>query len=354
MHNKNIDLQHLQVDFNVKNFMEDRDDNGDEFYVFQGYGSTFGNVDLVGDAVQKGAFLDSLKKRMPNLLWQHKTDMPIGKFDIAREDDKGLYLQGRLPKSVQLSREAGELLKMGAINSMSIGFQIVDSDRDKDGVNIIKKVNLWEVSLVSIPANQLALITGVKAVTPYKNYPLAATDRAWDADAADKRVRKFVDAEDKPNAAYRETFMWWDSDEPDNFTSGKLGYVDVVDGKLMAIPRAIYAIAGALQGARGGVDIPEADQNKIKQNVDKYYQKMDMDSPFEKNMQIFDINMVKDIQSQKDFEKILRESGVFSNNAAKYLAARFKAANCEFSEIVETNIAKKLLEEIEEIKKSLA
>jgi len=158
---KDKNFKTLIFPFKVKQEQVSEDDN---FYSFEGYGSTFGNLDLVGDVVLPGAFSDSLKKRMPKLLWSHNAyQLPLGKFDTAQEDGNGLFMTGRLPKNVTASKDAGELMKMGAIDSMSIGFNIVESDVTSDGVMLLKKVDLWEVSLVNMPANPMASITSVKA-----------------------------------------------------------------------------------------------------------------------------------------------------------------------------------------------
>ena len=73
---------------------------------------------------------------------------------------------------------------------------------------------------------------------------------------------------------YARAFFWRDGENPEQFGSYKLGYADIVDGDLKAVPRGIFAVAGVLQGARGGADIPEAEQNSIKTQVGRYYQKM--------------------------------------------------------------------------------
>lgn len=138
-------------------------DNADYGY-FEGYGSVFGVVDAYRDCVDKGAFADSLSKKMPKLLLQHRGDMVAGKFTEAREDEHGLYLKGRLNLKVQHAREAYELLKDGSFEGMSIGFSVNEEELDKTtGVNHLKKIDLWEVSLVTFQACEPATVTQVKA-----------------------------------------------------------------------------------------------------------------------------------------------------------------------------------------------
>jgi hypothetical protein len=120
------------------------------------------------------------------------------------------------------------------------------------------------------------------SVTPFKNLPLAAQARRWDGGAAEKRVRKWAKATEEPNAKYRSAHLWFDSAAKENYTSYKLLYADVIDGELRAVPRAISAAAGVLDGARGGVDIPGADVTKAKIHLAKYFAKMGTEPPWDR------------------------------------------------------------------------
>jgi hypothetical protein len=121
------------------------------------------------------------------------------------------------------------------------------------------------------------------AVTSFQDLPLADRDREWDGDAADKRVRKWADAEDGPNQKYRDAHLWYDSDKKDNFTAYKLLIADVVDGKLKAVPRGVMAAGGIMDGARGGVDLPKDDIDRVKSHLAKYYKKMGETAPWERD-----------------------------------------------------------------------
>jgi hypothetical protein len=120
------------------------------------------------------------------------------------------------------------------------------------------------------------------AVTTFQDLPLAARDRAWDGAAAEKRVRAWAGAEDGPNQRYRDAHLWYDADKKDNFTAYKLLYADVVDGGLKAVPRGLIAAAGVLDGARGGVDLPEKDVERVRHHVRRYYEAMDETVPWER------------------------------------------------------------------------
>lgn len=137
--------------------------------VFEGYGSVFGNVDSYGDVVETGAFKNFLDKNKSNavkMLWQHNTNEPIGVYEHIAENDKGLYVKGRLLiDDIAKAKEAYALLKAGAINGLSIGFTVDNGGYEisKNGTRHLKSLSLWEVSLVTFPANQRAKVANVKA-----------------------------------------------------------------------------------------------------------------------------------------------------------------------------------------------
>ncbi|MHC2315158.1 HK97 family phage prohead protease [Bradyrhizobium diazoefficiens] len=132
---------------------------------FSGYGSVFGTIDSYKEAVDKGAFTETLKKNgMPALLWQHRSDQVIGIYTVAKEDDHGLYIEGQLNMETQQGREAYSLLKQGALNGLSIGFRpLVEEVNKETGVIHIKKLRLYEVSIVTFPANEDATVDSVKS-----------------------------------------------------------------------------------------------------------------------------------------------------------------------------------------------
>lgn len=139
---------------------------------FEGYGSVFGVVDSYADIVKKGAFKRSLKEHksagsMPKLLWQHRSDEPIGVYQDVAEDDHGLFVKGQLALKTARGAEAYELLKMGAIGGLSIGYMTIAYEWDeKTRVRTLTDIDLWECSLVTFPANPAAQVSGVKRTVP--------------------------------------------------------------------------------------------------------------------------------------------------------------------------------------------
>lgn len=135
------------------------DDQG----VIEGYGSFYGNKDQGGDIVVKGAFSDSLASgRKVKMLSQHDPYAVIGVWDEMTDDDKGLRVKGRILTSIQAGKDAYELVKAGAIDGLSIGYRTVKT-KAQSGARLIEKADLWEVSLVTFPMNEMTRIDAVKA-----------------------------------------------------------------------------------------------------------------------------------------------------------------------------------------------
>lgn len=117
-------------------------------------------------------------------------------------------------------------------------------------------------------------------VSSFSDLPLADRSRRWNGAAAEKRVRRWAAAQDGPNARYRKAHLWYDGDKKDEFTGYKLLIADVIDGTLTAVPRAVMAAAGVVDGARGGLDVPAGDIPKLRRHLARYYTKMDDTPPW--------------------------------------------------------------------------
>ena len=147
----------LDVPFKIKAVSEDG--------LFSGYGSVFGVIDSYKEVVAPGAFAESLSQRTPAMLWPHRSSEPIGVYSAIRAAQTGPYDDGRPALKTTRGAEAYELLKMGAISGMSIGFMTREDSYDRvTDVRTLKKVDLWEVSLVTFPANDAARVSGVKSI----------------------------------------------------------------------------------------------------------------------------------------------------------------------------------------------
>jgi len=134
---------------------------------FAGYASVFNIVDQQRDIILRGAFSRTVKGRAGDikLLWQHQQAEPIGMFNRMFEDARGLYVEGSLLLNVRRAQEAHTLLKAGVVKGLSIGYSPVRYKIDaKSGVRVLAEVDLWEVSLVTFPANEAANVTVVKQI----------------------------------------------------------------------------------------------------------------------------------------------------------------------------------------------
>lgn len=137
---------------------------------FEGYGSVFNITDGGGDIVVPGAFSETLATqkaagRMPAMLWQHRPAEPIGVYTSMAEDSIGLKVSGQLALKTARGAEAYELMKMGALSGMSIGYRSRDDSYDRvTGVRTLKKLDLIELSLVTFPMNDASRVSSVKSV----------------------------------------------------------------------------------------------------------------------------------------------------------------------------------------------
>ena len=139
---------------------------GEEEGEFTGYAAKYNNVDLGGDLIMRGAFDATVKKRgtQIKLLYQHRPSEPIGVITRINSDTRGLKITGKLLLSITQGRDTYELMKAGALDAMSIGYTLQEKDVSfKDGVRMLKRVDVREVSVVTFPMNERARITMVKS-----------------------------------------------------------------------------------------------------------------------------------------------------------------------------------------------
>lgn len=149
---------------------------------FEGYASVFGVVDQGLDVVERGAFAKSLGTRQVRMLWQHDSSQPIGVWDSIAEDERGLFVKGRLLSDVAKGKEAIALLKAGAIDSMSIGYRTMEAEASTAngrGVRKLLQIDLFEISLVTFPMLPEAKVTDVKAITTERDFERFLRDAGY-------------------------------------------------------------------------------------------------------------------------------------------------------------------------------
>jgi HK97 family phage prohead protease len=310
--------------------------------IIAGYIATW-DVDRGDDKFLPGAFKASIGKQVTlgrkNIPLKDFHGRTIGGFPIEtiKEDGIGLFGRGEVNLELEQGRDAFSLAKQNVYDSFSIGYLAIEVEFEA-GIRIIKESELLEGSVLDVPMNERALVTEVKAATQFKDFQLAARDRAWDSGAASGRVRAWAGAEDGLDTSeiqgkFRQGFFWYDAGESDVFSSYKLPFVDIIDGNPTAVPRGIFAAAAAMQGARGGVELPASDRAAVRRHIDRYYDKMNMDSPFEEQ-RAFRVDDISVLIDERVLENLLAKGVRFSQKTAKTLTAILKPV---FQRDAETN-----------------
>lgn len=149
-----------------------------------GYASHFGSIDSYGTAIKKGAFAETIGDRSGRIsvLWNHWSDNVIGKTTELKEDDTGLWFNAEIVEETQAGAEVMALLRRDVPLGMSFGFETLKSRPAEEGdnldwsqapdffktnegreyVRVIEEVRLWEISVVTFPANTQATIDSVR------------------------------------------------------------------------------------------------------------------------------------------------------------------------------------------------
>ena len=162
----------------------------------EGYASTFGNVDRVGDVVMPGAFAKTIAERLPTgkikLMGRHFAYggdglETVGTITELREDAKGLYFKADVADT-DMAQQYLKLAKGGHLSASSIGYQVMKaapSMREGQEVQELHELKLYEVTLTNNPANEMAELIGAKNaafLNALKNGDSSATaDRVIDA-----------------------------------------------------------------------------------------------------------------------------------------------------------------------------
>lgn len=149
----------------------------DEFGMISGYFSTYDKTpDSYGDIIEPGAFTETIKKREESghpfpLCFNHDFSAIIGAVDKVEDTEKGPYIEAHFIDT-QLAQDVRKMLQTGAIYQFSFAYDVTGSRRptaeeEKAGIfNVLTSVEVFEISVVTVPANQNAVVTEVKAVEP--------------------------------------------------------------------------------------------------------------------------------------------------------------------------------------------
>lgn len=248
--------------------------------------------------------------------WGHENAVIVGRIDDIRIEGSLVMFDGMLEEGLGGSASAEAVASLDVLG-ISMDGKVADESEilyeyDEYGWPTKATFELYEIfggTLTSQPAFQETLGVSVNGSIPTKtettptdgeepatdteasaNYsadlaafgatdfadlPLAGREDEWDSEAAEANVREWAGGEDDMDwEKYRKAFAWYDSDMAEEFGGYKLQFADVVDGELTAVPRGVFAVAAALEGSRGGVDIPEDDVTGVQAHIASYYDKM--------------------------------------------------------------------------------
>lgn len=256
--------------------------------IVEGYASIFSKQDENREVVDPGAFKKTIAERVmkgkvpyqDGHIWD--TAHTLGTVIWAEEDANGLRYRAKLSNAPSVMDARQKMLE-GHATRNSVGYVTMRDRFERDPatnkmIRHLVELKLLEISLMPVPAMSDAINTSIKAVVPFQDLPLAPRSRAWDAHGAVARMLEWAggqaDATKTNWTKYRRGFLWWNTDDPEMVGAYKLPIADVINGNLTAIPRALFAAAAAVQGARGGVEIPSDDMPGVRAHLERYYERM--------------------------------------------------------------------------------
>ncbi len=151
------ELKFLNIPFEIK-------EDSEKELIIEGHGAVKNNVDSGGDVIVDGAFKKTLEQRKGRIAFclQHDIRNPVGKIIEIKEDAKGLFLKVRISDS---EGDVKTKIREGILKELSIGFSVVEAkrgDRDDEDVLLLTEIKLFEISLVTIAMNELAMIEAMK------------------------------------------------------------------------------------------------------------------------------------------------------------------------------------------------
>lgn len=206
-----------------------------------GYGAVFGNKDRSGEIIDPFAVtnLDEFVKSGAILVGHNWGDPGVATISSARQDDYGVWIEAMwldTPSAAACRDIVRQRLQRGKSVGLSIGYRVI-KDEYVEGVRHLKEIEIYEVSIVPIPSNPLATVTSAKSA----KYPVA--DVTFNAEEANIRWKEATGSKEHPSKQYKDGFFIVDGD-PNDFSSYKLQYVDVLDGRPCAIASAILSAVG--------------------------------------------------------------------------------------------------------------
>jgi len=245
------------------------------------FASVFGNIDSDGEIVVKGAFSKTIKERVPaglvKLVDSHQWNCQsiIGTVTKAEETDHGLLCTVAISAAAS-AQEVALKASEGHISQCSFAFRIIHCERgeteDERSCLMLTELKLLEVTWCMLGANPATTIESVKACVPFQGFQLAPLSHKWNASEAVGRIKDWSGGGNLNLARYRRAFLWYDAHRPDLFESYRFPLIDVVQGRPMAVPRAIFHAAEAIEN--GASEIPSEDETGCRGHLETYFERM--------------------------------------------------------------------------------
>lgn len=219
----------------------------------------------------------------PVILWGHDYwSLPIGAATEVKVEEGKLVIKG-IFANTDFAQEVRKLYDEGIVKTVSVGFIPLE----RQG-NVITKAELLELSFVPVPANPDALSLQkmqkveamLKTAVVTHETAMADKDTEWDAGKAIQNLEDWAKSDEEIDfKKFKEGFAWYDSENETLVGSYKLPHHDIMDGELKVVWRGVVAAMGVLLGARGGVDIPDADVQGVYEHLAAHYKQFEETPP---------------------------------------------------------------------------
>lgn len=260
------------------------DGDGDEG-MFEAIVSVFGNVDLVGDRVVKGAFAKTLAAWAESgdpipVIWNHDWYDPmahLGTVLEAEERDEGLWVKAQVDRDTEFGAQVWRLVKSRRVKEFSFAYDIVDERKAKDGANELLELELFEVGPTLKGANPATQLLGAKRKRALPPHGGATSEETWDGPANEANL-----STDAGAATYRKAYAWVDPEgDPDTKAAYKFIHHHVSDdGEVGAASlTACTTGIGVLNGGRGGTNIPDGDRAGVYAHLARHLRDGDREPP---------------------------------------------------------------------------
>lgn len=160
-----MNKQYLDLQIKASDIFSEQEEG-----VFEAWANVKWHVDKVRDCTTEGCFKWN-PERLPKMLLQHDYKQVCGVWLELTETEYGLKVKGKLAMNTTIGRETYELLKMGALDSLSIGYRVIKERYDsRTNINYLEEIELHEISIVTFPCNDESIIESVKSCELIENY----------------------------------------------------------------------------------------------------------------------------------------------------------------------------------------